>query len=144
MFSRSVEYWYSSHFHPRCSTLVPTFNMYRACAKDLPIGNAQILNSESGDDLLQQTKITPHQYRYDGHMLIYICCVQKQLHGMMKLLMSDSGMRSIVLTVFYISYSLCEVPSNYFLKFFGPNVRNMNPLLSRGSEILTYIISCHC
>ncbi|CAD6593337.1 MAG: hypothetical protein ASARMPREDX12_007091 [Alectoria sarmentosa] len=59
-------------------------------------GNAQILNSESGDDLLQQTKISPHQY--SGH-----------------------GLYSIVLTLFYISYSLFEVPSNYYLKRVGPS-----------------------
>ena len=29
---------------------------------------------------------------------------------------------SIILTVFYISYSLLEVPSNYCLKRFGPSV----------------------
>ena len=29
----------------------------------------------------------------------------------------------IALTVFYITYTLFEVPSNYYLKYFGPSVR---------------------
>lgn len=65
--------------------------VYLMCFLDRSnIGNAQILNMESGDDLLQQTKISAHQY-------------------------------SITLTLFYITYSIFEVPSNYCLKRFGPS-----------------------
>lgn len=35
----------------------------------------------------------------------------------------DRGSCSVTLTVFYISYSIFEVPSNYCLKKFHPSVR---------------------
>ena len=47
-------------------TPIPCNMKSRHDAKTHSQGNAQILNSESGDDLLQQTKMTPHQFRYDG------------------------------------------------------------------------------
>lgn len=54
------------------------------------IGNAKILNSETGDDILQKTNTSSHQF-------------------------------NVALTVFYISYSLFEVPSNYLLKKLSPS-----------------------
>lgn len=55
------------------------------------IGNAKILNSETGDNLLQKTGTSSHQY-------------------------------NVALTLFYVSYCLFEVPSNYLLKKLSPNV----------------------
>lgn len=65
-----------------------------------------MLNEDTGNDLLTETKMSNYEYTY----------------GTLRNEIIWSNISSIALMVFLIAYALFEVPSNYLLKKLRPSV----------------------
>ncbi|KKK15221.1 putative MFS transporter [Aspergillus ochraceoroseus] len=89
------------HIVPLCAVI------FLLCYLDRSnIGNARILNAESGHDLLTETGMSSYQYTY---------VVPQPISSL------NTNIDRIALMVFLIAYALFEVPSNYFLKKLRPS-----------------------